>query len=746
MKKIYLLFFLITCYSGIYAQKKANLSANTRNYLAIRDIHSFRFTEGYVYKTRKDGHLLLSALIKLDKNIDLKALQILEVEVGTQAGDIWTVRVPEQHLKAFSEIAGILYIQLDEPIISSLDEVRKQTHVDSVQKGIGLPNGFTGKNVVIGIMDIGFDYTHPSFFDTTGAKYRIKRVWEQKTTGTPPAGFLYGNEISDTLAMWAKGTDNNTQSHGTHVTGIAAGSGFGSSLSNSKYRGMAFNSDIVLVGITPAQGQWQNTGMADIIDGMQYIFTYAQSVGKPAVANLSWGCTIGPHDGSSLFSQACDNLTGKGKIFVCSAGNTGDLNLHINKTFTAVDTSVSTVVGFQTGMSPQKTWVDIWGDTSQTFCVKVSLYNGNTMGKTTQMICIDNNVHSFQLIGSNMDTCFVTMTTASSEFNMKPHVLLNFYSRVNEKIVITIQGNKGKIDMWNGYVLNSSGYYGAFTNGGYSWAISGNTNSTISDMASTKSAIAVGAYASKTSFTNVLGGSYNYNSYVAKGNIVPFSSHGPTIDYRVKPDITAPGLSIASAINSFDASFKSNGSNYLYVVNSYYKSSNAKTYSYAMMSGTSMSSPAVSGISALLLEADPNLDPQSLLQIFRQSALKDAYTGTISSLGSNIWGAGKINAYQALKKHLISLQVLSVTGNMTDLKIYPNPSSGNFALSFSDVGSRNVKIELYNGLGEIIYSRDHFTSTGLNTLDIDLTGFASGIYLVKMISKENSGFIKLIVQ
>jgi len=746
MKKIYILFFLITCYSGIYAQKKANLSANTRNYLAIRDIHSFRFTEGYVYKTRKDGHLLLSALIKVDKNIDLKALQILAVEVGTQAGDIWTVRVPEQHLKAFSEIAGILYIQLDEPIISSLDEVRKQTHVDSVQKGIGLPNGFTGKNVVIGIMDIGFDYTHPSFFDTTGAKYRIKRVWEQKTTGIPPAGFLYGNEISDTLAMWAKGTDNNTQSHGTHVTGIAAGSGFGSSLSNSKYRGMAFNSDIVLVGITPAQGQWQNTGMADIIDGMQYVFTYAQSVGKPAVANLSWGCTIGPHDGSSLFSQACDNLTGKGKIFVCSAGNTGDLNLHVNKTFTAADTSVSTVVGFQTGMSPQKTWVDIWGDTSQTFCVKVSLYNGNTMVKTTQMICIDNNVHSYQLIGSNMDTCFVTMTTASSEFNMKPHVLLNFYSKVNEKIVITIQGNKGKIDMWNGYVLNSSGYYGAFTNGGYSWAVSGNTNSTISDMASTKSAIAVGAYASKTSFTNVLGGSYNYNSYVAKGNIVPFSSHGPTIDNRVKPDITAPGLSIASAINSYDPSFKSNGANYLYVVNNYYKSSNAKTYSYAMMSGTSMSSPAVSGISALLLEADPNLDPQSLLQMFRQSAIKDAYTGTISSLGSNIWGAGKINAYQALKKHLISLQVLSVKGNMTDLKIYPNPSSGNFALSFSDVGSRNVKIELYNGLGEIIYSRDHFTSTGINTIDIDLTGFASGIYLVKMISKENSGFIKLIVQ
>ncbi len=746
MKKIYLLFFLIICYSGIYAQIKANLSANTRHFFALKDAHSSRFAEGYVYKTRKDGHLLLSALIKVDKNIDLKALQILEVEVGTQAGDIWTVRVPEEHLKAFSEISGILYMQLDEPIISSLDEVRKQTHVDSVQKGIGLPNGFTGKNVVIGIMDIGFDYTHPSFFDTTGTKYRIKRVWEQKNTGTPPAGFSYGNEISDTLAMWAKGTDNNTQSHGTHVTGIAAGSGFGSSISNSKYRGMAFNSDIVLVGITPAQGQWQNTGMADIIDGMQYIFTYAQSVGKPAVANLSWGCTIGPHDGSSLFSQACDNLTGKGKIFVCSAGNTGNLNLHVNKTFTAVDTSVSTVVGFQTGMSPQKTWVDIWGDTSQTFCVKVSLYNGNTMGKTTQMICIDNNVHSFQLIGSNMDTCFVTMTTASSEFNMKPHVLLNFYSRVNDKIVITVQGYKGKIDMWNGYVLNSSGYYGAFTNGGYSWAISGNTNSTISDMSSTKSAIAVGAYASKTSFTNVSGASYNYNSYVAKGNIVPFSSHGPTIDNRVKPDITAPGLSIASAINSFDASFKSNGSNYLYVVNSYYKSSNAKTYSYAMMSGTSMSSPAVSGISALLLEADPNLDPQSLLQIFRQSALKDAYTGTIPSLGSNIWGAGKINAYQALKKHLISLQVLSVTGNMTDLKIYPNPSSGNFALSFSDVGNRNVKIELYNGLGEIIYSRDHFTSTGINAIDIDLTGFASGIYLVKMISKENSGFIKLIVQ
>src|SRR5690606_10063117 len=123
------------------------------------------------------------------------------------------------------------------------------TRVDSVHAGLGaLPSQFHGKDVVVGIIDAGYDYRHPALFDTTGAAYRVKRIWEQVVTGTPPTGFTYGNEIADSLSMWIAGSDMPI-SHGAHVSGIAAGSGYGS-VGNNQYRGIADAADIVLVGIT----------------------------------------------------------------------------------------------------------------------------------------------------------------------------------------------------------------------------------------------------------------------------------------------------------------------------------------------------------------------------------------------------------------------------------------------------------------------------------------------------------------
>src|SRR6185312_7705278 len=130
--------------------------------------------------------------------------------------------------------------------------------------------------------------------DTTHSRYRIERVWQQKAQGTPPPGFAYGNELTDTNTIKATGYDTAILSHGTHVTGIAAGSGYGSN-NNNRFRGFAFESDIVLVAIMPAPSEWAVAGEADIVDGMNYIYNYAASVGKPAVVNLSWGATIGPH-------------------------------------------------------------------------------------------------------------------------------------------------------------------------------------------------------------------------------------------------------------------------------------------------------------------------------------------------------------------------------------------------------------------------------------------------------------------
>jgi serine protease AprX len=96
-------------------------------------------------------------------------------------------------------------------------------------------------------------------------------------------------------------------------------------------------------------------------------------------------------------------------------------------------------------------------------------------------------------------------------------------------------------------------------------------------------------------------------------NVPDWSSRGPTDDGRVKPDLVAPGISITST-------WKDN--------------------SFTSLSGTSMSTPHVSGVAALLLEADPSLKPDGVKSILKSTALD-------LGLDDNTQGSGRVDAYEA---------------------------------------------------------------------------------------------------
>ncbi|MBL0323328.1 MAG: S8 family serine peptidase [Ignavibacteria bacterium] len=128
-----------------------------------------------------------------------------------------------------------------------MDSARFYANVDSVSRGIGLNLPYTGKGVVVGISDNGFDYTHPAFYDTTYSYSRIKRVWNQGISGTPPAGYTYGAEFADTTSILNQAYDDTLQgSHGIMVASIAAGSGLGSP-NGRLHRGVAYEADLVMV-------------------------------------------------------------------------------------------------------------------------------------------------------------------------------------------------------------------------------------------------------------------------------------------------------------------------------------------------------------------------------------------------------------------------------------------------------------------------------------------------------------------
>ncbi len=548
--------------------------------------------------------------------------------------------------------------------------------------------------------------------------------------------------MTDSAVIWADANDNG-QSHGIHVSGIAGGSGYGST--NHKYRGISYGADLVLVGITPDKSQWINTGAADMIDGMNYIFTYAQSVGKPAVMNLSWGSPLGPRDGNSLFSQACDNLTGPGKIFVCSAGNNGENKIHVQKTFTAADSLVHSFLTIANSPVGLRTWVDIWGDTAKPFCIQFALYNGTTAGDSTGFFCIDNFNKSFFLIGSNNDTCFIDITTSDEEFNEKTRIFVSLYSKTNDKLRISLKAHDGLVNMWNSFVYNTSGYYGSFGNNTFAWAVNGTTDMTISDIAATRSAITVGAYASKLNYTNISGNTLSYSGYVARGALVPFSSRGPTADGRIKPDITGPGLTVTSGISSYDTTFGPTGDSYVYVISEANNPRDGRDYSYATLSGTSMSGPAVSGIVAMMLQARPGLSPQQIKDIFTATAIRDFATGTIPPAGNNNWGHGKVNAYGALK-NIANLNSVSQPQHATlECLIYPNPGNGNYTLDYHSTIAETLSIDVYDVLGKKLKSYAWNVVPGQNShiLSLDLP---KGIYLTHIASQQGQTVIKTVVE
>src|SRR5690606_31168725 len=167
-----------------------------------------------------------------------------------------------------------------EKIGPALHEAVKDIRADQVHAGTGLPQPYTGEGVIIGVVDWGFDYTHPMFYDTALSHTRILAAWDQvKQIGTPPDGFAHGAVYvgADELAVAQHDTVSPlTDYHGTHVAGIAGGSGGG-----TIYRGVGFGSDLLF-------SQMRND-VTSAIDAFQWMNNIAQAEGKRLVINNSWG-------------------------------------------------------------------------------------------------------------------------------------------------------------------------------------------------------------------------------------------------------------------------------------------------------------------------------------------------------------------------------------------------------------------------------------------------------------------------
>lgn len=66
------------------------------------------------------------------------------------------------------------------------------------------------------------------------------------------------------------------------------------------------------------------------------------------------------------------------------------------------------------------------------------------------------------------------------------------------------------------------------------------------------------------------------------------------------------------------------------------------------------------------------------------------------------------------------------------LNIYPNPTTNQITLEFDLIENKNTSIEIKNILGQTLRKIDNGFSNGNNKIEIDLSEFASGLYLVSL--------------
>lgn len=726
MKRIYLVLLLasVCLLSLAQVSPEAQMSSWVASLYKQQSSHATNRVKG------ADSRRSLCAFVKVKGEAD-GIFDSLNVTSLMHIGDIHIVNVPLSKLPEMVHTPEILRIEAQKSHRIDMDSTAFFINAVGVYTGANLPQAFTGKGVVLGIQDIGFDFTHPNFYNADGSDYRIRKVWDMLSADAAdsdlPVGAEYVNEQD--ILNYAHSRDGILFSHGTHTLGTAAGSG-----ADSPYRGMAPEADICVVSNAVSENVQfiseedleKYTTATDVL-GFKYIFDYADAVGKPCVISFSEGSPQDLRGDDVLYYEMLSQITGPGHILVAAAGNDGTQYGYLLKP-AGVESD-----GARLMADGRRTWFSV--QSSQNFSLRFTAYqtDGSAVSATCSLQQVmeaeDKQWHDtlytstlpFYIALKNFTSCYdeskqvieATVSTLKEVTNGEGSVE-TVQLGVKQHVTVEIIGSEAEVELFRG-----SGYL--YFGHGLSGGVTGHT---IHSPSSAPSVISVGANAYRRGYKDVNGNYIVVWPYImgeGNGQRAAFSSIGPTLDWRNKPDVLAPGCNIISSQSSFVLEDDPSSVNQMSMLTE----RNGRTYPWGIDTGTSMSTPVVAGTVALWLQADPTLSPQDVLDVIAHTSrhIRDG-----ADYPNCEEGYGEIDVYGGLLYILNLDGIEGVSSSMPkDVRVAMDGSV--LALRFDKLSKDKRKVHIFNSNGMMV---ERFSIDGdSQETRISLQHLPKGIYLVQ---------------